>query len=73
MSLWLGHPAMTRGVEMNRALPVVLALHALCGCDGALLHNVPELKLSDCGDGALQEGEECDDGPLNSDRLADAC
>jgi hypothetical protein len=26
-----------------------------------------------CGDGALQTGEECDDGPANSDTLPDAC
>jgi cysteine-rich repeat protein len=30
-------------------------------------------ELTECGDGAAQSGEECDDGPGNSDTAADAC
>lgn len=30
-------------------------------------------RLSSCGDGVLQPGEECDDGPDNSDDFIDAC
>lgn len=32
----------------------------------------PEVPLS-CGDGLLDDGEECDDGELNSDTVPDAC
>ena len=49
-----------------------LATHAL----GALLMpgcSDEPLPVGPCGDGVLNEGEECDDGVLNSDLSADAC
>ncbi|MFC1609822.1 DUF4215 domain-containing protein [Myxococcota bacterium] len=45
----------------------------LLACDQPFLHKTGSPDLIPCGDGIVQEGEECDEGHKNSDTEPDAC
>lgn len=52
--------------NLRNLLTVIVASGLLWGC-------AAELDLPRCGDGYIDDGEECDDGADNSDNTSDAC
>src|SRR4051812_28895311 len=67
---------MTIRLRPRRALvaPCLLAASLLGAChDEALQPGAPDLLVPGCGDGHLDDGEECDRADANSDTAADAC
>lgn len=64
----------SRGSFLRGDVPVALALLIVLGCvvgcaGGTVLPPTPPA----CGDGAVQDGEACDDGSANSDTAPGAC
>ncbi|MFC1609824.1 DUF4215 domain-containing protein [Myxococcota bacterium] len=53
------------------ALPTLCVF--LAGCQVSFLHDLGSYSLEVCGDGVVQPGEECDEGPHNSDEISNAC
>ena len=65
---------MTICCRLSRSLLALILLASAGGCgDHAAAPGGPDLLAPGCGDGHLDEGEECDSGPANSDTKPDAC